>query len=113
MSATERIRLWDKFSGPVDQDAIKTQFIRKVHCKNPPFRVKVRLNSRKKASIPGMVRQHYKNPVPLLPSLKDVLRLETVANRGREYLEYITALYVSAAANSKSTDNTQQRTVEG
>lgn len=43
-----------------------------------------------------MVRNHYKTPVPLLPSLKDVLRLETVTNRSREYLEYVTALYVNA-----------------
>lgn len=37
-----------------------------------------------------MVRHHYKHPVPLLPSLKDVLRLETVLNRGhQEYLDYL------------------------
>lgn len=84
VSATERMKLWDKFSGPIDQDAIKTEFFRKVHCKNPPFRIKVKLGTRKKVKVPPMVAHHYKNPVPLLPSLRDVLRLETVINRGSD-----------------------------
>lgn len=46
-----------------------------MHRKNPPFRVKVRLNSKNRANIPAMVRDHYKRPVKLLPSLRDVLRV--------------------------------------
>lgn len=89
------MKLWDKFSGPVDQDAIKIEFFRKVHCKNPPFRVKVKLGTRKKVKVPPMVRHHYKNPIPLLPSLRDVLRLETVLKRPmEEYNDIMNSNYV-------------------
>lgn len=94
VSATERMKLWDKFSGPVDQDAIKTEFFRKVHCKNPPFRIKVKLGTRKKVKVPAMVIHHYKNPIPLLPSLRDVLRLETVLNRSSEEYDIMNSNYV-------------------
>ncbi|KAL3271561.1 hypothetical protein HHI36_022036 [Cryptolaemus montrouzieri] len=80
-SLTERVKLWDRFAGePVDQNAIKLEFFRKVHRKNPPFRIKVRLAHRGRAKIPEMVRSHYRKPVHLLPSLKDVLRIANVTN---------------------------------
>lgn len=41
-SLTERVKLWDKFTVPVDQDAIRLKFFQRVHRKNPPFRYKVR-----------------------------------------------------------------------
>ncbi|VEN53238.1 unnamed protein product [Callosobruchus maculatus] len=86
ISATERIKLWDKFTGgPVDQDAIKLQFFRKIHRKNPPFRIKVALPKRNSIHVPDMVRYHYKKPVTLLPRLRDVLRLESV-NERRSFL---------------------------
>lgn len=78
ISATERVKLWDKFSGPVDQETVKIDFIRHVHRKNPPFRVKLKPKPRHCAEIPPMVQYHYKNPPPLLPSLRDVLRCEKV-----------------------------------
>lgn len=81
MSATERIQLWDKFNGPVDQDIVKVQFFRKVRSANPPFRVKVKLAPRNRVSVPDMVRYHYKNPPELIPSLRDVLRLEYLESR--------------------------------
>lgn len=81
ISATERIKLWDQFSGPVDQETIKSDFLRKVHCKNPPFRYKVKPKPRICAEIPPMVEYHYKHPPPLLPSLRDVLRCERVYKR--------------------------------
>lgn len=81
ISATERIKLWDQFSGPVDQETIKSDFLRKVHCKNPPFRYKVKPKPRICAEIPPMVEYHYKRPPPLLPSLRDVLRCERVYKR--------------------------------
>lgn len=67
--------------GPIDQDAIKLEFFRKVHRKNPPFRIKVKLAPKKRAKVPLMVKQHYRSPIELLPSLRDVLRLQTVKNR--------------------------------
>lgn len=81
ISATERVKLWDHFSGPVDQETVKSDFLRKIHCKNPPFRFKVKPKSRICAEIPPMVEYHYKNPPPLLPSLRDVLRYENVHKR--------------------------------
>lgn len=81
ISATERIKLWDQFSGPVDQETIKSDFLRKVHCKNPPFRYKVKAKPRICAEIPQMVEYHYEHPPPLMPSLRDVLRYERVHKR--------------------------------
>lgn len=77
----ERVKLWDKYTGPVDQEAIKLEFFRKISRKNPPFRVKVRLPRRNRALIPPMVKYHYEKPAKLLPSLRDVLRVESVYGR--------------------------------
>lgn len=78
ISVTERVKLWDQFEKPVDHETVKTEFMRKVHCKNPPFRVKLKPKPRHCAEIPPMVEFHYKNPPALLPSLRDVLRCERV-----------------------------------
>ncbi|KAJ8984140.1 hypothetical protein NQ317_017790 [Molorchus minor] len=83
ISATERVKVWDKFTGPLDQDAIKLEFFRKIHRKNPPFRIKVPLLQKDKVLVPDMVKYHYKKPVNLLPRLRDVLRLECVEKRIR------------------------------
>ncbi|CAH1994433.1 unnamed protein product [Acanthoscelides obtectus] len=90
VSATERIKLWDKFtSTPVDQDAIKLQFFRKIHRKNPPFRIKTALPKRNTVQVPEMVRYHYKKPVSLLPRLSDVLRLEYVNEKRKVPTEVV------------------------
>ncbi|CAH1118667.1 unnamed protein product [Phaedon cochleariae] len=81
VSATERVKLWDKFTGPVDQDCVKLEFFRKIHRKNPPFRIKTRLPPKGTVEVPEMVKYHYKKPVKLLPRLRDVLRLEYVENK--------------------------------
>ncbi len=39
---TERVKLWDQYCGPVSQDAVKVQFLKKIHRENPPFRIKVK-----------------------------------------------------------------------
>lgn len=57
------------------------EFFRKVHNKNPPFRLKVKTNPRDRAEIPPMILYHYENPPTLLPSLKQVLRCENVYKR--------------------------------
>lgn len=81
ISATERIKLWNQFNDPVDQETVKANFLRKVNCKNPPFRYKLKPKPRICAEIPPMVEYHYRNPPPLLPSLRDVLRCERVYKR--------------------------------
>ncbi|KAK5638701.1 hypothetical protein RI129_012996 [Pyrocoelia pectoralis] len=83
-SASERIKLWDKFTGPVDQDAIKMEFFRKAHRKNPPFRVKVKLAQRGRIQVPPMVKYHYKNPVELLPCLRDLQRYNIAVRRSQD-----------------------------
>lgn len=47
VSLSERVKLWDKFHGPVSQDALKLHFLNKVNKRNPPFRRKVKLPVRK------------------------------------------------------------------
>lgn len=81
-SATERIKLWNLYSGPIDQDTVKAQFLRKAHMKNPPFRIKIRSQPKERIQIPEMVEYHYKNRPSLLPSLQQVLRCEAVHSRG-------------------------------
>ncbi|KNC26245.1 hypothetical protein FF38_08926 [Lucilia cuprina] len=81
ISATERVRLWDKFAQPFDHEAVKMDFFRRVHMKNPPFRIKMPIKSRETIEIPPMVKYHYENPPPLLPSLRETLRYDIVKRR--------------------------------
>ncbi|KAG8227865.1 hypothetical protein J437_LFUL008658 [Ladona fulva] len=79
-SVTERVKLWDKYSGPLDQDAIKLDFFRRAHRKNPPYRIKVRLGQKGRVQVPQAVKDHYKCPPPLLPLERD-LRLQVLASQ--------------------------------
>lgn len=45
----------------------------------------MKLPPRNRANVPAMVRQHYRKPVELLPSLRNVLRLENVKRRSFDY----------------------------
>lgn len=56
-------------------------FFRRVHMKNPPFRIKVPVKSREAIEVPPMVKYHYENPPPLLPSLRETLRYDIVKRR--------------------------------
>lgn len=49
--------------------------------RNPPFRIKVPIKTRETIEIPPMVRYHYENPPPLLPSLRETLRYDIVKRR--------------------------------
>ncbi|PNF41953.1 hypothetical protein B7P43_G14637 [Cryptotermes secundus] len=73
-SATERLKLWDRYAGPIDQDAVKVEFFRKSHRRNPPFRFKVKLPPRNRVRVPHAVKEQYRFPLPLIPSLRDILR---------------------------------------
>lgn len=70
--------MWNQFDTCVDHETVKADFLRRIHRKNPPFRFKLKPKLRHCAEIPPMVEFHYKNPPPLLPSLRDVLRCERV-----------------------------------
>ena len=58
-SLNERIKLWDKFSGIVDQHAVKLNFLKHVHRPHPPFRVKRRLPARKTVTVSVLVASCY------------------------------------------------------
>ena len=45
---TERVKLWSYMQKPLDHEAVKINFLRKVHRKNPPFR--------RKEVFPGRLR---------------------------------------------------------
>ncbi|XP_063883158.1 PHD finger protein 12-like isoform X2 [Scylla paramamosain] len=66
-SLTERVKLWDKFTVPVDQDSIRLKFFQQVHRKNPPFRYKVRRALRSRIRVPQAVKDQYADPPDLLP----------------------------------------------
>lgn len=83
ISATERIKLWNKFSGPIDQETVKLEFFRKIHCQNPPFRVRRLLSQKDRAIVPKSVETHYRNPPQLVAALKTVIRIENVLSTPR------------------------------
>lgn len=78
ISATERVALWEKFSGPVDQQAVKVDFIRRARKVRPAFRMKVPVAMRGRVVVPAMVRHHYAHPPPLLPSRREYVRCRNV-----------------------------------
>lgn len=87
ISSSERVKLWNRYTGPVDPETIKADFIRKVHFKNPPFRTKLSSKPRNKIEIPSMIEYHYKNPPKLLPSLRDVLRCDSIEKNSNKIVE--------------------------
>ncbi|XP_077291443.1 PHD finger protein 12 isoform X2 [Arctopsyche grandis] len=79
VSITERVALWDKFGGPVDQDAVRLDFIRCARKKFPPFRIRLPSGPpRGRVRVPGMVRHHYRHPPPLLPQRREMQRCNMV-----------------------------------
>jgi hypothetical protein len=49
---TERVKLWDKYNDRVNQHTVKMRFLKKIHRKDPPFRLKFRHPRRKAAQVP-------------------------------------------------------------
>ncbi|XP_013149241.1 PREDICTED: PHD finger protein 12 [Papilio polytes] len=80
ISATERVALWDKFSAPVDQHAIKIDFIRRARRARPALRLKA-WGYRGRVVVPQMVRLHYRRPPPLLPSRREHVRCHNVLKK--------------------------------
>lgn len=48
---TERVQLWDKYTDRINQHSVKMSFIKKVHRRNPPFRLKMRHPRRKTTQV--------------------------------------------------------------
>lgn len=87
-SATERIKIWNEYKTPMDHEVVKLEFFRKVHTKNPPFRIKSKPKKRNEVEVPEIIRYHYENPPSLLPSLRDVLRCDNVMKRGTDPVDF-------------------------
>lgn len=66
---SDRIKLWNQFSGHISQDTIKIDFLKKVHRKHPPFRQKISLSESKRVIVPEGIKQMYKSPPHLLPNI--------------------------------------------
>ncbi|KMZ08448.1 uncharacterized protein Dsimw501_GD24366 [Drosophila simulans] len=81
ISATERVRLWNRFHQPLDHENVKLEFFRRVNTRNPPFRIKRNLRARAHIEVPAIVRYHYDHPPPLLPSMRQTLRYDRVKRR--------------------------------
>lgn len=48
---TERVKFWSSLQRPIDQEAIKINFLRKINRKNPPFRRKVPMPDRPRMKV--------------------------------------------------------------
>jgi len=48
---TERVKLWDNYTDRINQHTVKMSFMKKVHRRNPPFRLKIRHPRRKAAQV--------------------------------------------------------------
>ncbi|CAL1529906.1 unnamed protein product [Lymnaea stagnalis] len=66
-SLTERLRLWDRYTGLVDSHTVKVDFLNKIHRKYPMFRFRRKLPARPTISVPPAVKYFYQNPTILLP----------------------------------------------
>ncbi|CAG4933882.1 unnamed protein product [Colias eurytheme] len=75
ISAVERGALWDRFGAPLDQHAVKVDFIRRSRT----HRHRVPRGIRGRVVVPRMVRMHYRKPPPLLPARREHVRCRNVA----------------------------------
>ncbi|XP_064547174.1 PHD finger protein 12 isoform X1 [Drosophila montana] len=81
ISATERVRLWNRFHQPLDHENVKMEFFRRVNTRHPPFRMKLSMRARAHIEVPAIVRYHYEHPPALLPSMRQTLRYDRVKRR--------------------------------
>ena len=65
-SATERVKLWDRFANrQIDQHAVKLQFLRKAHTTNPMFRKKIQSTKQLRVKVPCSIKFYYAHPPEL------------------------------------------------
>lgn len=75
ISAVERVKLWNKFSTPIDHEIVKNEFLLKVNTTEDSPEIKTEKEP-DGIQVPAIVKYHYENPPPLLPSLRSLLRAE-------------------------------------
>ena len=125
-SLSERIKLWNHFNGPISQDTVKMNFLKKIHRTNPPYRTKLVMPQSPKVIVPQAIKDMYKTRPPLLPTLYDPISLnkyysnqtenqfsyeKPTPEQEREWLEAMTAFQLSAAQylNSMKSDETKTK----
>jgi hypothetical protein len=110
ISATERMKVWDQYGNdPIDHEVVKLQFFRKAHTKNPPFRTKLKPKPRDEVEVPEIIRFHYENPPSLLPSLRDVLRVDNLRKRGTSLVDVPRADVVQADQDLEAMETARKR----
>lgn len=104
------MKVWDQYgTEPIDHEVIKLQFFRKVHTKNPPFRTKLKPKPRDEVEVPEIIRYHYENPPSLLPSLRDVLRVDNLRKRGTVHIEPLHADVQQATVDLEAMQSARKR----
>lgn len=104
------MKIWDQFgTEPIDHEVVKLQFFRKVHTKNPPFRTKLKPKPRDEVEVPEIVRHHYENPPSLLPSLRDVLRIDNLKKRGTVHVDNPRFDVAQASADLEAMETARKR----
>ena len=67
---TDRMVLWDKHAPKdISESSVKLGFLRKLHRKDPPYRLKRKVDLRKgrKVKVPSSIKAHYRYPPNALP----------------------------------------------
>lgn len=62
VSLSERVKLWEKYTGKVNSEMVKLEFLKKNQRKNPMFRLKESIELADKVKVPESVKQMYRNP---------------------------------------------------
>ena len=62
VSLSERVKLWDTYTGKLNSETVKLDFLKKVSRKNPPFRIKEQLPEKPRVRVPQSVKTMYRNP---------------------------------------------------
>ena len=104
------MKVWDQYgTDPIDHEVVKLQFFRKVHTKNPPFRTKLKPKPRDEVEVPEIIRYHYENPPSLLPSFRDVLRVDNLRKRGTVHVDSAKVDVEQATADIEALDKARKR----
>ncbi|RWS12711.1 hypothetical protein B4U79_11049 [Dinothrombium tinctorium] len=62
---SERVKLWNQYTGKIAPNVVKLDFLKKLQRKNPPYRSKVSVPSPPPVNVPEAIRLMYKNPSSL------------------------------------------------
>ncbi|KAG8189018.1 hypothetical protein JTE90_014531 [Oedothorax gibbosus] len=109
LSMTRRTKIWNKFKGPVKQEAVRLKFVKEFRKPFPPFKSKGEYPLENNFPVPGIVYKHYKFPPPYLPRVQDPIPSSIIrrasstvsAQESSEYLRNISKFQIEAFARRK------------